>query len=102
MQKLADALRAKQDESGLSLRGLARALGVSVGAAEGWLKGWRKPDWDNVPPLAEFLGESEAEIVSWILGDRVKPGYREYSPCVVINHILRGLGLTAYPAPLHI
>jgi transcriptional regulator with XRE-family HTH domain len=58
--KLSEALRAKQGDQ--SLRSVARQLGVAVGTAEGWLKGWRTPDLKHIPKIAKFLGVEVAGV----------------------------------------
>lgn len=64
-EQLARALEEKKGDR--SLRALARDLGVAVGTAEGWLNGWRTPELENIPGLAEYLGLDVGQIVEWEL-----------------------------------
>ena len=87
-------LQKAMDEKGLSLRALARELGVAVGTAEGWLKGWRTPEIRHITNIAVFLRVDPSEVLDWELEeiattlDRVNPRYREW-----------GVGRLAYPIP---
>lgn len=88
-------LQKAMDERGLSLRALARELGVAVGTAEGWLKGWRTPEIRHITNIAVFLRVDPSEVLDWELEeiattlDRVNPRYRE-----------SGVGLSAHrPLP---
>jgi len=67
MEKLAAALTDRQGD--MSLRALARELGVAVGTAEGWVKGWRQPDLRHIPSIARFLEVDSGEVVGWLLAD---------------------------------
>jgi len=57
---LSEMLREKQGDQ--SLRALARDMGVAVGTAEGWVKGWRIPEIRFIPVLAVYL-EKDVEFV---------------------------------------
>lgn len=76
-------LQKAMDERGLSLRALARELGVAVGTAEGWLKGWRTPEIRHITNIAVFLRVDPSEVLDWELEeiattlDRVNPRYRD-------------------------
>lgn len=67
MRRLAEALKERQGDQ--SLRAVARELGVATGTAEGWLKAWRKPEYNHLPRLAGYLGVPVDEIIRWILED---------------------------------
>jgi transcriptional regulator with XRE-family HTH domain len=62
-EQLAKALQERLGDR--SLRALARDLGVAVGTAEGWLKGWRTPDIKHISRLAVYLGVDPSVIVDW-------------------------------------
>jgi len=64
---LSQALKEKQGDQ--SLRALAKELGVAVGTAEGWVKGWRTPDLENIPRIANYLGLTVADLVEIALSE---------------------------------
>ena len=67
MSRIAQALANRQGDD--SLRQLARDLGVATGTAEGWVKGWRTPELENLPKIAEYLDQPVSVVVSWALMD---------------------------------
>lgn len=69
MDRLSGALEELKRRRGWSLRALARELGVSPSTAESWIKGWRTPDLERVPAIADALGETPGEVASWLLAE---------------------------------
>lgn len=67
MERLSGALNDHKGD--MSLRELARSLGVSTTTVEAWLKGWRRPGWEHIEALSAFLEEDRLEVVTWILDD---------------------------------
>jgi hypothetical protein len=62
-EQLAKALQEKLGNR--SLRALSRDLGVAVGTAEGWIKGWRIPDIKHISRLAVYLDVDPSIILDW-------------------------------------
>jgi len=62
-EQLAKALQEKLGNR--SLRALSRDLGVAVGTAEGWIKGWRIPDIKHISRLAVYLDVDPSIILHW-------------------------------------
>lgn len=69
MHKLAEALEARKGED--SLRTVASQIGVAPGTVEGWLKGWRQPNYKHLRPLAEYLNEDIDMIIRWLVEEEV-------------------------------
>jgi hypothetical protein len=62
-EQLAKALQERLGNR--SLRALSRDLGVAVGTAEGWIKGWRIPDIKHISRLAVYLDVDPSIILDW-------------------------------------
>lgn len=69
MEQLSAALKEYQEQNDLSLRGLAREFDVATGTAEGWVKGWRKPDYKHLPIIIEKIEVDEITIYRWLTDD---------------------------------
>lgn len=69
MNELAKALNEYKEREDLSLRALAERLGVQHGTAETWLKGWRKPGYENLPRIVETIDVDEITIYRWLTAD---------------------------------
>lgn len=64
--KLAEELSKERERRGWSLRAVARELGVAPGTYEGWEKGWREPEKESWPVIAQYLNVPMPVILSYL------------------------------------
>lgn len=85
MEQLAKALQDYKDQENLTLRGLAKKLGVQHGTAESWLKGWRKPGYEHLPVIVETIKVDELTIYRWLTDNRENSSFGK-SPLGLVTY----------------
>jgi len=63
---LADRIRTRLADDGVSQAWLARELGVKRSAVSQWVSGATSPNLDNLRRMADVFGLTDAELGAWV------------------------------------
>jgi len=63
---LADRIRTRLADDGVSQAWLARELGVKRSAVSQWVSGATSPNLDNLRHMADVFGLTDAELGAWV------------------------------------